>query len=344
MSGIPVTVTPGNYTPGAQTSLDFAAAMINTTWYEAQKRADDFATKVGEVEAFLPNPNKTASALDILVAAAESPPVIEPPVDIPSSVNATDVMSMFDTKYAELIAIFEAACTEWIATHFPNDAAEGTAIDKWLMDAIDNPSAGLPAAVAAQMMTDAKDKITADAARASDAVIQTFAARRFPLPPGAAASAVLQIQQKAQDGVAEAGRKITMQSIEMMKFAVEKLISYRQLALSSAVDYIKALASGPDIASRLVGIGYDAQAKLISSASQFYGVRKEVAQLATQNNQYNVTTALEAASKNQGKDMALIEDRVKAMEAEAMLLGQSAAALLNNLHASAGTSYGVSIS
>ena len=51
---------------------------------------------------------------------------------------------------------------------------------------------------------------------------------------------------------------------------VDKMLALRQMAMTSAVAYIQALASGPDMASRLVGIGYDAQSKLISSASQFY--------------------------------------------------------------------------
>ena len=41
----------------------------------------------------------------------------------------------------------------------------------------------------------------------------------------------------------------------------------RKLAAGSAIEYIKALASGPDMASRLINFGYDAQSKLISAAS-----------------------------------------------------------------------------
>ena len=318
----------------------FTADLINSTWRQASIAANAMDAKFSALESWLP----TGTPTDIISGASESQPVVEPPVDIPSSVNATDVMSLFDTKYQELVAMLVAKFTEFQETYFPNDSEAYAAVETWVQEALDNPNAGLPAAVAAQMMTDAKDKITADAARASDAVIQTFAARRFPLPPGAAASAVLQIQQKAQDGVAEAGRKITTNSIEMMKFAVEKCIGMRQLALNSAVEYIKALASGPDMASRLVGIGYDAQSKLISAASSFYGVRKEVAQLATQNNQFNVTSALQAAEKNQGKEMALIEDRLKALLTEAQSIAQMSTSLFNNLHASTSVSSSDSVS
>lgn len=332
-----VTVPSGNFTPGAQGTLEFAANTINATWNTAKENQYNLEQKIAAIDTWLPD----GSPQNIAAGTATSPAVVEPVVDIPESVAVADVMTLFDTKYAELVAMLVAKFTDFQATYFPDDSAAYAAVETWVQEALANPNAGLPAAVAAQMMTDAKDKITADAARASDAVIQTFAARRFPLPPGAAASAVLQIQQKAQDGVAEAGRKITMTSIDMMKFAVEKCIGLRQLAMDSAVEYIKALASGPQIASGLINVGYDAQSKLINAASQFYGVRKEVSQLATQNNQFNVTSALQAAEKNQSKEMSLLEDRLKLMLTDVQAMAQVVASAFNNLHASSGTSYGV---
>ena len=98
------------------------------------------------------------------------------------------------------------------------------------------------------------------------------------------------------------------------------------------------------MASRVVNIGYDAQSKLIGAASQFYGARTEAARLATQNEQFNVTSAMQAAEKNQIKDLTLIEDKLKALLTEATAFAQMATSMYNNLHASAGTSYSVSVS
>ena len=137
---------------------------------------------------------------------------------------------------------------------------------------------------------------------------------------------------------AEAERKIVIASVEQLRWTVEKLVDLRKTAAGSAIEYIKALASGPDMASRLINFGYDAQSKLISAASQFYGVRAEVAKIANQNAQFNVSTALEAATKNQSSDLALIEDRLKALLTECQALATMATSLFNNLHASAGVS------
>ena len=44
-----VSVTPGNYTPGAQTALDMTAAVINATWEQANAKAADFEDKIDAI-------------------------------------------------------------------------------------------------------------------------------------------------------------------------------------------------------------------------------------------------------------------------------------------------------
>ena len=310
------------------------AELINAAWDQANAKVNSFESKlIGATNDWL----DTANAPHITAGTAFGADIAEPGVTIPASADVGDVMSMFDTKYLELVALLADKYTGFLTTYFPNDTAIYSAAETWLQSAITNDT-GLPAAVADQLMTDSRDKLLADANRASDAVLTKFAAMRFPLPPGAAASAVLQIQQTAQDKIAEAERKIVVASVEQLRWTVEKLIDLRKTAAGSAIEYIKALASGPDMASRLINFGYDAQSKLISAASQFYGVRAEVAKIANQNAQFNVSTALEAATKNQSSDLALIEDRLKALLTECQALATMATSLFNNLHASAGVS------
>lgn len=227
------------------------------------------------------------------------------------------------------------------STYFPNEQLGYAATEAWLNNALADPS-GLPASVVSQILADDEARILKDASRATDAVLSTFAARRFPLPPGAAASATLQIQQKAQDAVAESSRKVIIQSIEQLRFVVTQTIGLRQAAMGSAIEYIKAIASAPDMASRLVGIGYDAQSKLISAASQFYNSRTAVAELKAKVDQFNVGTGVDVAAKNQASDLTLIEDRLKALLTECQAFAQMATSLFNNVHAAAGTSYSVS--
>lgn len=336
-----ISVTPGNYTPGAQSSLDAMAAVINAAWEQGNLKSDDFAAKIDAITDEATGWLSTQTAPHITGGSVDAPLVIEPNVTIPTSQSAGDVMTLFDTKYAEMVTMLSNKFTAFRTAYFPDESGTYSAAESWLKAALENPTSGLPVAVQDQLLTEDKDRITADATRASDAVIQSLAARRFPLPSGAAASAILQVQQKAQDEIAGSSRKLTIISVDMMKFAIEKTLGLRQVAMGAAVEYIKAIAS-PDSMSQLVNVGYDAQSKLISAASQFYNSRTAVAELAAKVSQFNVSTALDVSVKNQASDLTLIEDRLKALLTEAQALAQMATSLFNNVHASAGTSYSVS--
>ena len=341
MAGI-ITITPGNYTPAAESALNALASVINAAWNLGNDKMNDLAAKIDAITDETTGWLSTQAAPAITAGAADAPTIAEPEVDIPSSQSATDVISLFDTKYTELVALLAGKFTLFRGTYFPDEATTYAAAEDWLQAALANPDVALPPAVAAQIFTDDKDRIVADAARASDSVLAEFASRRYPLPPGAAAAAVLAVQQKAQDEVAAASRKLTMASLEQMRFVLQNTLAVRQSAMDSAVKYITALASGPEMASRLVGVGYDAQSKLISAASQFYNSRISAAEVTSKVSQFNVTTALEAASKNQAAELTLIEDRLKALLTECQALAQMATSLFNNVHASAGANTSVS--
>lgn len=331
------------FTPGAAECLANAAKLVADTTNKADGLRTDYSAKVVNVENQFPTVASLIADIDIAAGTSTVPSVVEPAVVIPATIDVTDITDTFKTEYDELVALLADKLTGFLTTYFPNDKVDYAAAESFLIDSLASDS-GIPAAVQAQILTEDKDRILAEAARASDSVVQSFASRRFPMPPGAAASAVLHIQQKSQDEIASSARKITVLSVERLQWAAEKVLGLRQLASTQAIEYIKALASGPDIASRVTGIGYDAQSKLIGAASQFYAARTDVARLTAQNNQFNVDKALEADSKNQAADLAIVEDKIKMMLTEAQGLAQMATSLYNNLHASAGTSYSVSIS
>jgi len=340
MSSLPLAPPTGDFTPGAQASIDAAYALINTAWEQANEKHTTFEAKIASAQNELPDISTTlAGGVDITAGTVADPSITEPAVTIPASINTTDVYSEFNTQYLELVALLSDKFALFRSTYFPDESASYGAAETWLTDALANPDAGIPATVAAQLLDDDRSRILADANRASDAVMATFAAKRLPLPPGAAASAVVQIEQKANEEISATSRKLVVASIEQMKFAIEKTLSLRQLAMGSAVEYIKALASGPDMASRLVNIGYDAQSKLIGAASQFYNSRISAAEAVAKVRQFNVSSALQADEKNQAVDVSLIEAKIKTLLAEAQALAQMATSMYNNLHASASTSY-----
>lgn len=312
-------------------AMQVVAAVINATWNEALTSKEEFTTKMtAALSGFL----STTNTPYVTAGTIAVPSVSEPAINIPSSVDNTDVMSVFDTKYLELVGMLYQKMIDFRTTYFPDESVTYEAAETWLKEAIANPDAGLPTAIAAQIWGDDQARILVDKARAQDAVVAQFAARRFPLPPDVAANAVLQIEQKAQDALSESSRKVAILSVELQRFNVENILKLRQLAMSSAIDYIKALASGPDMASRLVGVGYDAQSKLISSAATFMNARTGAAELVSKVNQYNNSLTFDAATKNQAADMGMIESKLKALLSEAQAIAQMTTALMNNLHAS----------
>lgn len=328
----------GSPTPGVNlyqlpnASMQVLQDIINATWNEGKTTKAEFSSKIAAaVAGFL---DITASP-HVSAGVVSVPSITEPTVSIPASVTVDDVYSKWSTEYLNLATWLDGKFTTFRSTYFPDENAAYTACEDWLQAAIANPDAGLPPTVAAQIWGDDAARILSDKTRAQDTVIAQFAARRFPLPPDAAASAVLQIEQKAQDEMAESSRKVAIMSVDMQKFNVESLLKLRDIAMRDAVEYIKALVSAPEMTSRLSNIGYDAQSKLISSVSSFYGARTEAQKVMSAVAQYNNSTALEAAVKNQMADLSMVENKLKALLAECQSIAQMTTALLNNIQVGA---------
>ena len=325
----PLYTTPGGTTylvpgPGAEA----IEQIINATWTEAQANKAEFATKLATaLSGFL----DTTNTPHITAGSVAIPAISEPAVSIPSTQSAGDVITEFGSQRLAIVAELIQKFSDFKVTYFPDEANAYIAAEDWLQAAIADPS-GLPPAVVAQIFGDDQARILEGKSRAQDAVIAQFAGRRFPLLPDVAASITMQIEQKAQDELAESSRKVALLSVEMQKFNVEKLLGLRGMAMDSAIKYISALASGQDIASKVIGVGYDAQSKLISAASSFYNARTQAAETMSKVAQYNNSTQLEAEAKNQIADMDMVKNKLNALLTDCEVIGRAMTALYNNLH------------
>jgi hypothetical protein len=311
--------------------------IINATWNLALEKSAAAEVKAADISTDINTILATPGNFHVTAGSVSVPSVTAPGVVIPTTIDVSSIMATFDSKYIEVATFLTGKFTDIITTYFPNDTASYSAAETWLTNALAS-NQGIPSAVQQQAWGDDHARISSDKLRAQDAVIAQFAARRFPLTPDVAASAVLQIEQKAQDELAESSRKIAIASVENLKWAVEKVVGLRQLALGAAGDYVKSLASAPDVASRVLGIGYDAQSKLISSASSFYTADTNAKEMMSKVAQWNETIALDAATKNQAANLSLMESKVRALLADFAATMQAATASLNNLHVSAGMS------
>jgi hypothetical protein len=302
--------------------------LVDKTWLLANEKAADFSSRSASALASLSSvPNVSATTPSATITAEPAVLLTVPTPD--------EAIASFDEKYLDLVDLLASKFTSFQSAHFPTDDVLYESAMNYLAGVIADPDVGLPPLVAAQMLADDKARILADAGRATDAAIAAFAARRFPLPPGAAASAVIQIQNKAQDAIAESGRKLTMISIEQMKFAVTNVTAARQTAMSSSLDYIKSIASATQIASGATSMGYDAQSKMLSAVTSFYGARTEASKIVDSMAQSNAALKLKADESNQSATLRTTEERSKMILSEAAVLGQMSSALFNNLHTGA---------
>jgi len=312
-------------------SMEVLEDIINATWNLALTKSDSVTTKVADVTGATgmldPDLAPTIAAGTVAV-----PSITEPYVDIPANATVDDIFDKFTTEYIELATWLAGQFTTFRDTYFPDEQVAYQAMEDWLEAALANPEVGLPPAVASQIWTDDRDRITYDTTRAQADILDVFAARRFPLPPGAAANAAIQIQMKSQDEIAESSRKVATMSVDMQKFNVENLLKLRDVAMRDAVDYVKALASAPDMVSRMTNIGYDAQSKLISSVSSYYNARTQAQEVMSKVSQYNNSLAFDASKSNQAAELNITELNLKALLADIASIAQQATAALNNLH------------
>lgn len=132
--------------PNAATKI--VGAVINATWNQAFATKAEFTDKITAVMSGFLN---TTTTPHVTAGTISVPSIAEPNINIPSSVDNTDVMSVFDTKYLELVGMLQQKMIDFRTTYFPDESATYVAAETWLKDAIANPEAGLPAAIVAQI-------------------------------------------------------------------------------------------------------------------------------------------------------------------------------------------------
>lgn len=328
-----------NFEPIGSTSPGYALTavedLINASWNEGQTKSAALTTKVTAATTdFLDE----TTAPTVSTSTVSAPSLTAPGVTIPTSASVTDVLATFGTEHLKQADLLAEKLGDFWAKYFPNEGDAYISAESALKAAMESDTGGISEAMREAILEDERSRVLDDASRASDAALATFAARRYPAPPGAAIGAVAMIQQKAQAEIAGGIRKLAALSVEMRKFNIEQLMALRQSAMGNAVEYLRSLISGSDVASRLVGVGYDAESKLITSAADFYRAEISAADLVGRINQFNVTSSLDAATKNQAATMSIIDLKTKALLTEIQAIGQMATSLYNNLNVSVGAS------
>lgn len=262
--------------------------------------------------------------------------VDEPNVAIPSRLSGVDI-TLFDSMYQGIVNDLADRFTDFLDNYLSMDAELMPEAEAWLKRAIADGGTGVDAVVEDRIWQRDRDRISTEAAAAADEAVSQWAARGFPMPPGAANATLQAIQRKRSADIAAVSREAAINAfkteIENVRFAVGMAIDYRVRALAAAGDYIRALAVAPDVASKMSTQSADAQARLISAAASFFNARTSAKELVLRAQLANQDVGLKSADMIIDNATAYADMQVRAVLAAVESMGKQAAAALNGINA-----------
>lgn len=279
--------------------------------------------------------------------------VVEPDVFIPRMAENASIEN-FQGWWAGAIDTLAGQFADFIDKYFPNECNYLGHAQQWICKALVEGGTGMNQHVEGQIWARDRSRLLADARSQEKEVLDGFAARRYPVPPGAALGTIAQIRAEAAGKIAQASRDVAIKQaeieIENVKFAVEQAIALYSAAMSAAGDYIKALIGAAGNTSQLLPSITDSQSKLIGAAADYYRARIQVEDLRLKATVPNSEWRQQANVKNVDNEMQAMRNRVDAAVEAAKAMAQQASASLNAMHTSAslggsqseGNSFGVS--
>lgn len=317
-------------------SADLSNSIINRAWTEA-------ATLLGGLDSRLDTAQSSVSG-SVTVGVTTVPSIgaiDEPSVLIPYEAEGPNltVFNEFNTALKnDLVNLF----SDFLTTYFPLDAATLGMAETKLQELLTTGGVAVNTTVEAQIWERDRSRILSDATRAVDEIASTWAAKGFPVPPGALQNQTAQIQQKAQDELAKSSREIAIKTfdaeVEMVKFAIDSAIKLRNVAISAAGDYIKSIASSQKNSIELSMGKSSAQNGLISAVASFMNARANASDTVFKSELANANFTNDAHKASATLGTQLLTKKAEIAVAAADTTGRAAAAMLNNLHTSIGVS------
>ena len=227
--------------------------------------------------------------------------VAEPDVFIPTHADGAS-LEMFDTQWDKITDKLAGMYADFIRRYFPNECDYLGHAQHWICDTLTKGGTGINPIVERQIWDRDRSRLLTEADRAEQEAMSTFAARGFPMPPGALHGAVRRIRAETRDKLAQASRDVAIKQAEMevenVRFAVDKALSLYGVVMDAAKNFIAAMATGAGTSAQLLPSVTDSQSKLISAANEYYRSRISVEELRLK----AATTAAELTHQANLKD------------------------------------------
>lgn len=267
--------------------------------------------------------------------------VSEPIVEIPRLAEGASV-EQFGRWWDSMIDKLADLYAGYIDRYFPNDCQYLKHAQEWACRQITQGGSGINAQVEAQIWARDRDRIHQEYAANERDVISGFAARGFPMPPGAAMGAVQMARADAAAKVSSSSRELAIKQmdleVENVRFAIDKAISLYSTSMDAARDYMSALASTSGNVTQLLPSVTDSQSRLISAASGFYQSRISAQELRLKAAMPTKEWEQQSRMRNLDALTAASTAKVNAAIETAKALSNQAAAMLNALHVGSSTS------
>jgi hypothetical protein len=316
------------------------AQIVNTKWRNAVTLLNNSSERADDAIAVTdPAPQMPLTDLDTSYLMPIKPV-------LPDN-NPADAKAIFDDARADIHDEITSGFVDYLTTYFPDRSYFDNAI-AWINRALTTGGTGINSAVEQQLYERGRARLTIEAARAKADLMQGFANRGFPLPPGALVHGAQLVDQDMRNKLAEQSRDITIEAfraeLENTRFAVQQALDLWMKAIASAGDYIRTLLQGDQVAASLatamVSVRSDLARNLVAlyqaeSAALEPRVRLAIAdaQIQQAGNEANLRSKIQ-----------VMGDRVQAAIAALTSTTQVAAASLNGIGAGASISGGDSSS
>lgn len=328
-----IVTVPDPVTGGAGAAVT-VTEVINAMWKNAQAKSEAGDERVGQAITLAdPAPHMSAPYLD----KSYVPPVA--PILTPE--NPGDAEARYIAQRDQLIGMITGQFRGFIDEFFPRPDLFEEAMD-WCGRAVVEGGTGLDPIVESQLFERAKARIMRDSQRQRDEATAQWANRRWKQPPGALNYALLQIGLEDGRKLAEANRDIWIKSfdteIENVRFAVQRLLDQRKVALDAAGDYIRVLMQGPTVAMQLTTGLAGLRTEFARSMTALYSAQVAALEPIVRLNIADAQMQLDAGKANLQSDAATVDAKVRAALAGAQMVSSMATAGINAINAQASIS------
>ena len=120
--------------------------------------------------------------------------------------------------------------------------------------------------------------------------------------------------------------------LKTIKFAIDKAIDSRTMAMNAAADYIRAIATSPDAAARVAALNTDTQAKMVSAYSDFYRTRLSRDELVLKSKLAKIDSNVDVWKMQKANATDSARVKVSALAAAADSFAWAASAALSSLN------------